>query len=106
MGEFRNIFMHHVFFWLKHPGSREEYDLLVDGLKKLSGVKTILEFHIGRPANTDRVVIERSYSLSWFVVFRNPEDQASYQTDPIHLQFVEECSHLWSKVVVHDSIDA
>ena len=106
MGEFRNIFMHHVFFWLKHPGSRKDHDLLVDGLRKLSSVKTIREFHIGRPANTNREVIERSYSISWFVVFSNPEDQDSYQTDPIHLQFVEECSHLWSKVVVHDSIDA
>lgn len=79
---------------------------MVDGLRKLSSVKTIREFHIGRPANTDRVVIERSYSISWFVVFSNPEDQDRYQTDPIHLQFVEECSYLWSKVVVHDSIDA
>jgi hypothetical protein len=30
----------------------------------------------------------------------------SYQTDPIHLKFVEECSMLWKKVVVYDSVDA
>lgn len=106
MGENRNIFIHHVFFWLKNPGSRKDYDQLVAGLRKLSGVKTIREFHIGKPANTNRDVIERSYSLSWFVVFANADDQDSYQTDPVHLKFVEECAHLWNRVVVHDTEDA
>jgi hypothetical protein len=39
------------------------------------------------------------------VFFNSKEDQESYQTDPIHLKFVEENSHLWSKVVVYDSTD-
>ncbi len=106
MGENRNIFIHHVFFWLKNPDSRKDYDQLVAGLRKLSGVRTIGEFHIGKPANTNREVIERSYSLSWFVVFSNAEDQDRYQSDPVHLKFVEECAHLWSRVVVHDTVDA
>jgi hypothetical protein len=34
------------------------------------------------------------------------QDQESYQSDPIHLKFVEECASLWKKVVVYDSVDA
>ncbi|MDH4059117.1 MAG: Dabb family protein, partial [Cyclobacteriaceae bacterium] len=30
--------------------------------------------------------------------------QDTYQTHPIHLKFIEECSSLWSKVIVYDSI--
>ncbi|MFI5154932.1 MAG: Dabb family protein [Chitinophagales bacterium] len=105
MAEIRNIFIHHVFFWLKRPGNGKDYEQLVAGLRKLSQVKTIREFHIGKPANTNRNVIERSYSLSWFVVFGNAEDQDSYQTDPVHLKFVEECAHLWEKVLVHGTVD-
>ncbi|HEX9514352.1 MAG TPA: Dabb family protein [Puia sp.] len=100
-----NKFVHHVYFWLKNPGSREDLAALIAGLRKLSKVATIRQFHIGQPAGTNRDVIDTSYAVSWLVLFDTAEDQASYQTDPIHLQFVEECSPLWSKVVVYDSVD-
>jgi Stress responsive A/B Barrel Domain len=99
-----NKFIHHVFFWLQNPSSQADRASLVEGLTKLSKVKTIREFHIGQPANTHRDVIERSYSLSWLVSFDGPEDQDSYQVDPIHLDFVKVCSHLWARVLVYDSI--
>lgn len=101
----RNIFVHHVYFWLKNPESKEDKNKLIEGLKKLSAVKTIKSFHIGQPAGTNREVIERSYAISWLVMFNNAADQDSYQSDPIHLKFVDECAHLWSKVIVYDSID-
>ena len=100
-----NKFIHHVYFWLKNPDSREDRAKLVEGLKKLSKVKTIKMFHIGQPADTNRDVIDSSYAVSWFTLFNNAADQQSYQVDPIHLKFVEECSSLWSKVVVYDSVD-
>jgi len=103
--QLQNIFIHHVFFWLKDPNSKKDRDALIEGLQKLSHAKTIRQYHIGRPANTNRDVIETSYSVSWCLFFDNAEDQDSYQVDPIHLNFVKECSHLWSKVVVYDSID-
>jgi hypothetical protein len=103
--EMKNIFVHHVYFWLKNAGSKEDRDKLVAGLKKLSAVKTIKQFHIGQPADTKRDVIDTSYAVSWLALFDNGADQASYQTDPIHLKFVEECSSLWVKVVVYDSVD-
>jgi hypothetical protein len=100
-----NTFVHHVYFWLAEPDRAEDHAALVAGLKKLSAVTTIREFHIGQPADTNRDVIDTSYAISWLVLFDNAEDQANYQTDPIHLDFVKECSHLWDKVVVFDSID-
>ena len=101
-----NKFIHHVYFWLKNADSIEDKARLIEGLMKLSKVKTINQFHIGEPADTNRDVIERSYAISWFVLFDTPQDQESYQTDPIHLKFVEECSSLWTKVIVYDSVDA
>lgn len=83
----------------------EDRDKLVAGLNKLSKATTIDKFHIGKPANTNREVIDSSYAVSWMLVFKNDADQAAYQTDPIHLKFIEECSHLWSKVVVYDAVD-
>ena len=102
----KNIFVHHVYFWLKNPGNKADKDKLVEGLLKLSKVKTIKMFHIGQPAATNREVIDRSYAISWLVLFNNKADQDSYQSDPIHLKFVEECASLWNKVLVYDSEDA
>lgn len=99
------LFIHHVYFWLKNHDSREDRDKLVAGLRKLSKVKTIKTFHMGEPAATNRDVIDRSYTISWCLFFNNKEDQDSYQTDPIHLNFVKACSDLWTKVVVYDSED-
>lgn len=103
--DMKKVFIHHVYFWLKNAGSATDLAKLVEGLTKLSKVKTIKTFHIGKPASTSREVIDGSYAISWFTMFENDADQASYQVDPIHLKFVEEYSNLWEKVIVYDSID-
>lgn len=103
--EMKNVFVHHVFFWLNNTDSAEDFSKLVAGLQKLSTVKTIKQFHIGKPASTSREVIDGSYAVSWFTLFQNKADQDSYQTDPIHLKFVEECASLWKKIIVYDSVD-
>lgn len=100
-----STFIHHVYFWLNNPSSKADFEQLVAGLRKLSAVKTIKTFYIGKPADTSRDVIDSSYSVSWLLLFSNKADQDSYQTDPIHLKFVEECKHLWKKVVVYDTVN-
>jgi len=102
----KGMFIHHVYFWLKNSGSKEDKAKLIEGLKKLSKIGTIKIFYIGQPAATRREVIDSSYDVSWLLFFDNAADQESYQTDPVHLKFVEECSALWTKVTVYDSIDA
>lgn len=101
----KNMFIHHVYFWLKNPSSNEDRQKLIEGLEKLSKVKTIKMFHLGKPADTNRDVIDTSYSVSWLLVFDDKASEESYQVDPIHLNFVETCKHLWQKVVVYDSVD-
>ncbi len=65
----KNVFLHHVYFWLNNPASIEDRDKLAEGLTKLATVKSIKDFHIGKPADTNRDVIERGYAISWFVQF-------------------------------------
>lgn len=99
------MFIHHVYFWLRDATNEADKGKLIEGLKKLSKVNTIRKFFIGQPATTSREVIDTSYSISWLLFFDNAADQDSYQTDPIHLDFVRECSGLWKKVTVYDTID-
>ncbi|WP_027331112.1 Dabb family protein [Marinimicrobium agarilyticum] len=95
---------HTVFFWLKNPDSKEDRDALIAGLKTLGDIDTVKGIHIGVPASTEkRDVVENSYQVSELLLFDNVEGQNAYQVHPIHKKFVEDCSHLWSKVVVYDS---
>ena len=105
MTEEKNVFIHHVFFWLTEPHNVEHRLLLIEGLKKLSGSSTIRRFHIGQPADTKRDVIDATYSVSWCLFFDNAADQDIYQVDPIHLRFIAECKHLWKRVQVYDAVD-
>lgn len=97
-------FVHHVYFWLADPQDKKAKEALQKGLEKISNIPTIQLFHIGMPADTNREVIDTSYTFSWLALFNNKEDEETYQTHPIHLQFVEECKHLWKKVLVYDSV--
>jgi hypothetical protein len=96
---------HHVFFWLKNPDSEADRNKLMEGLRTLEKIKTVKSLHIGVPADTTkREVIDSSYSVAELLFFDDIAGQNTYQTDPIHLKFVENYSNLWEKVIVYDSL--
>jgi hypothetical protein len=97
---------HHALFWLKNPASIEDRDKLVEGVKTLAKIETIKEIHVGILANTEkRDVVDASWQVSELMFFSDLAGQASYQTHPIHLDFVKNYSHLWAKVVVYDAME-
>ena len=99
------MFVHHVYFWLNNPSSKEDLNNLAVGLKSLKSIDYVKIFHVGKPADTNRDVIDTSYSLSLLLCFENKALQDDYQVDPVHLKFIENCKQLWKKVVVYDSVD-
>jgi hypothetical protein len=99
--------VHHVFFWLKNPDSKEDRDKLAAGVKALSKIPTVKELHVGIVASTEkRDVIDSSWGVSELMFFSDLEGQATYQTHPIHLEFIKNYSHLWEKVIVYDAVEA
>lgn len=99
--------VHHVFFWLKNPGSAADRDQLVAGVKKLSKIETVRELHVGIVASTEkRDVVDNSWAVSELMFFSDVAGQATYQTHPLHLEFIKNCSHLWEKVIVYDAVEA
>lgn len=97
--------VHHVFFWLKNPSSQEDLAKLIAGIRTLAQIGTVRGLHVGVPASTEkREVVESSYSASELLYFDDLEGQATYQTHPIHQKFVADCSHLWERVRVFDTL--
>ena len=100
----RPAITHHVFFWLKNPGSAADRDRLIAGLKTLADIPAIKELYIGVPAATEqRGVVDSSWQVSELMFFEDLEAQAGYQGHPLHQAFVRQCSPLWDKVVVYDT---
>lgn len=104
MAPSKELFVHHVYFFLKNKGNEADRNKLMEGLEKLKKVPTIRLSHVGVPAATNRSVIEKGYDVSWMLFFDNLDEEEMYQKHPIHLKFVEDYSHLWEKVIVYDAI--
>lgn len=99
--------IHHVFFWLKNPDSVEDRDALLAGIRGLAEIPQVKAAHVGVPAATeDRGVVDGSYSASEILMFDSLEDQATYQSHPLHQKFIDEHSGKWAKVVVYDTVKA
>lgn len=97
--------VHHVLFSLKNPGSSEDREQLIAGLRTLGDIAVVRGLHIGVPAPTEkRDVVDNSYDVSEILLFDSVADQKIYQDHPVHQAFVAKYSHLWAKVVVYDTL--
>jgi hypothetical protein len=99
-------FVHTVFFWLKNPKNSEDRAAFETAIQKMIRTNSqAISNHLGCPApSEDREVVDNSFTYCYMMIFPDLEAQNIYQTDPTHIRFIEEASHLWEKVRVHDSI--
>jgi len=67
-------------------------------------VDEIKKIHIGPPADTDREVIDNTYSYNLLLTFESKKEHDIYQEHPAHKKFIENASSLWTKVLVYDSV--
>ncbi len=98
--------IHYVFFWLKNPTSKEDFNKLIEGLRTLKKIETVRQTYIGMPALTEpRPVIDSSYSAAVLLFFDDLADQKTYQQHPVHQKFIKDCSQLWERILVYDTMD-
>lgn len=97
------MFVHVVNFWLKEGLTPDEIKQFEVGASSLGSIESLRVFNVGKPATTDRPVIDRSYSYCELTVFDDIAGHDYYQDHPIHHQFIKDCAHLWEKVLIYDS---
>lgn len=97
-------FAHTVYFWLNQPKSPIANLAFQNSIKKfILNSPDISTYHLGRPAATDRPVVENTYTFALLLTFEDKAAHDRYQEDPAHALFIKESEALWSKVVVYDS---
>ena len=73
--------VHHVFFWLKNPQSKEDLARLLQGLRTLAKIETVRAVHFGVPASTEkRDVVDNSFSASEILFFDDTAGRRSTRT--------------------------
>lgn len=97
-------FFHVVFFWLINDTQEVSEKFEHEVRQFIDQVDEIKTSHIGTPADTDRDVIDNTWSYSLVLSFDSKKEQDIYQEHQAHLKFIENASSLWEKVLVYDSI--
>ncbi|WP_319946572.1 Dabb family protein [Flagellimonas myxillae] len=104
MKTFDPTFAHTVYFWFKDPANKADRAMFEASLKKFLDNSSYAKTNfIGTPPVATREVVDGSFTYSLIVTFESAEAQEGYQTEQPHLDFIEECKHLWEKVIVYDS---
>ena len=95
-------FIHTAYFWFKDSVSQERLDAFYASTEKLSEIDVVMELYTGKPANTTRPIVERSYDYAFVVHLKDLAAHDAYQKDPIHLKMLADFSGLWEKVMITD----
>ena len=95
------MFVHSVYFWLKPGLTAAEEQQFVRGAESLTKIGTVRHGWLGKPAATDRPVIDRTYSYGLVVVFDDAAGHDAYQADPVHDAF-RDLHGLWTQVRIYD----
>jgi hypothetical protein len=96
------MFIHSVYFWLKPGTTPSEEEAFVQGAKSLTAIASVRHGWVGKPAATDRPIIERGYSYALVVTFDDAAGHDFYQVDKVHDLFRDNCHHYWNKVTIFD----
>jgi hypothetical protein len=98
------MFIHSVYFWLRPDLTAEERERFWQHARPLAQIKSVRAGYIGTPAETDRSVIDRSYSCALVLIFDDQDGHDRYQIDPVHDRFRDQCGALWSKILIYDAV--
>jgi hypothetical protein len=96
------MFSHIAIFWID-PAQPQAADEVIGSAKKyLAPTPGIVNFHVGKMVPSHRDVVDQTYQVGLNIHFETKQAQDAYQEHPRHLEFIERCKALWTKVVVYD----
>ncbi|HRE29240.1 MAG TPA: Dabb family protein [Anaerolineales bacterium] len=98
------MFIHTVYFWLRQDLTPDQHAQFHAGVHSLTMIESVHAGYVGRPAPTERAIIERGYSTGLIVIFADQLAHDRYQVDPVHDRFRETCATFWDKIVIYDTI--
>ncbi|MGB5188513.1 Dabb family protein [Robiginitalea sp.] len=101
---FDPAFTHVVHFWLNNPENRQEREYFETELRALFKESKYTQTNfLGTPPKASREVVDDSFTYAMIVTFESAEAQQAYQTEAVHLSFIEKTAHLIKRFTVYDA---
>lgn len=95
--------VHVVVLKLKADSANTEAQSVIDDTyAQLMKIKTVRGVWAGKPSGSGTLDTATTYTIALVFVFDDSDGLKSYQTDPIHLKFVEKHLKLWETPLVFD----
>lgn len=95
-------FIHTAYFWFKDSVREDELEAFYASTEKLREIDVVLALYTGKPANTTRPIVERSYDYAVVVHLKDLAAHDTYQNHPIHKQLLSDFSGLWERIMITD----
>ena len=96
------MFVHCVYFWLKPDLSNEDREAFHEGIESLRAADSVRHLWTGTPADTDRPIIDTTYTFGLIVCFDDKAGHDTYQDHDVHLAFVKKFETFWERVGIYD----
>jgi hypothetical protein len=94
--------IHNVYFWLERDLDIKALTSFEEGLSSLCHDPAANSGYFGKPAKTDRDVVENSYTYGLVLIFEDLTAHDRYQSGLVHDKFISEHMTKWIRAVVHD----
>ena len=94
--------IHTVFFWLLDDVDNAGREAFENGLDRLTHESHVLDRDIGKPATTDRDVVDSTYDYAIILRFENIAGHNAYQISTQHQEFLDTCFAMINRVLVYD----
>lgn len=72
----------------------------------LSGIPAVRHLWAGRPAGTEREVVDNSYDVGLCVILDDAAAHDVYQAHPLHKEFIARNKEHWVRIRVYDFVDS
>jgi len=95
---------HAVYFTLKDRSADAVAKLVASSREHLTGHPGCISFAVGRLADYDRQVNDRSFDVALEIIFDSHEAHDNYQTSDRHQQFIAANAESWAGVRVFDAV--
>ena len=94
--------VHTAYFWFEESVTEAQKEAFKASSEELKSIPEVIALYTGKPADTDRPIVERSYDYAVVVLLKDLAAHDAYQQHPIHQKLLADYSPLWQKVMVTD----
>ena|ERR1700722_830702 len=96
------MFLHCVYYWMRPELTKVEKETFLEKIQELIRLPSVKQGWFGKPAETDRPVIDRTYDYALVLILENLAGHDAFQADPEHHAIRNVVGGMWSRILIYD----